>query len=365
MHSVAYNFEPILDGRDRRNVQVFGYGNVARPDEVTDRLKAKFDHYRSIRGLDDHTVVRMIERDEIDILVAVAGHAGDNRLTVLAYKPAPIQVDYQGVNTTGMQQVDYRFTDSLLDPAGSEKFYVEASVYLPGGVHCYRPPDFAPPVVPLPAERAGHVTFGSFNGSLKSNPFVVSLWAEVLKNVDDSRLLMKFHGGGDRETKDRYLEQFRRLQISPERVEIHGWKSPVEHLKLYGRVDIALDTYPFNGCLTTLEGMWMGVPTVTLVGESLISRAGLSILSRVGLEFFAASTRDEYVAKATALARNRPALAKIRASMRQRMTASTLCDSKTYAAGLETAYRKMWRRWCRSRDVDVPEDRCEQLAPGV
>lgn len=352
MHSAAYNFEPVLDGRDPQRVEIYGYGNIARPDGVTDRLKSKFDHYRSIRGLDDREVVRMVERDRIDILVAVAGHAGDNRLPVLAYKPAPIQVDYQGVSTTGMQQVDYRFTDSLLDPPGSEKFYVEASVYLPGGVHCYRPPDFAPPVVPLPAERAGHITFGSFNGTLKSNPYVASLWAEVLKNVPGSHLLIKFQGGGDQEMRERYLERFRQLQISPGRVEIHGWKSPVEHLKLYGRVDVALDTYPFNGCVTTLEGMWMGVPTITLVGESLISRAGLSILSRVGLEFFAASTAEEYVAKATALAQNRSALAKIRASMRQRVTASTLCNAKAHAAGLEAAYRKMWHRWCRSRTAD-------------
>lgn len=350
-HSVAYNFEAILAGRNREAEHVYGYGNVAEPDGMTERLKAQFDHYRDIRGLGDQAVVRAIEQDRIDILVSIAGHTGDNRLRVLAYKPAPIQVEYQGINTCGIEQVDYRLTDSLLDPQGSQEFHVEELVHLPGGVHCYTPPESAPPVAPLPAKRKGYVTFGSFNNNMKINSHVVSLWAQVLQANEGSRLLLKFAGGNDGGVRDYYLSQFDRFGIPPERIQMCGRKPPGEHLQLYDEVDIGLDTYPFNGCVTTLEALWMGVPTVTLFGEPYISRMGLSILSRVGLAFFAASKPAEYVAKATSLARKLEALERIRASMRQRMAASTLCDAKAYATTLEAAYRKMWHRWCRGREA--------------
>jgi len=355
-HSVAYNFEAFLSGRNTEFAEVYGYGNVAVPDEMTERLKGQFDHYRNIFGVQDDQVADLIVQDGIDILVEIGGHTGNNRLAVLARKPAPVQVDYGGLNTSGMEQIDYRLTDGMLDPPERHRFYVEESVCLPGGLFCYSPPDFAPPVAPLPAQRNGCVTFGSFNGSLKINQYILSLWAQVLKANDQSRLLMKFPGAGDQQMKEMFSRRFEDMGVSPNRVKILGWKPSVEHLELYGQVDIVLDTYPFNGCITTLEGLWMGVPPVSLVGKnSLLSRSGLSILTRVGLEFFAASTPDEFVAKAGALSRNLSALAKIRASLRQRMTLSSLCDAKGYAGSVEDAYRKMWYRWCRSRAVDTPD----------
>ncbi|MHC4568825.1 MAG: O-linked N-acetylglucosamine transferase, SPINDLY family protein [Planctomycetota bacterium] len=359
-HSVAYNFEAFLSGRNPEAAEMHGYGSVGHPDEMTERLKKRFDHYRNVFGLGDAEVAGLIEKDKIDILVEIGGHTADNRLGVLAYKPAPIQVDYGGLSTSGMEQIDYRLTDELLDPPERHKFYIEESVCLPGGLFCYSPPDFAPPVAPLPAERNGYVTFGSFNGSLKINRHILSLWAQVLKADDNSRLLMKFPGAGDQNMKDLFLNQFEQLGVSAERIRIVGWKQSVEHLKLYGEVDIVLDTYPFNGCITTLEGLWMGAPVVSLVGKnSLLSRTGLSVLSRVGLEFFAAATPQEFVAKAIAFSRNVEALAKIRASLRQRMTASSLCDAKGYAASVEAAYRKMWYRWCRSKGVDIPDEKVD------
>ncbi|NQT02280.1 MAG: hypothetical protein HQ580_09665 [Planctomycetes bacterium] len=347
MHSIAYNFEPLLDGHNREVVEVYGYGNVKIPSNVTERLKQKFDHYRNIYGMDDESVVALIEEDQIDILVDLGGHVSDNRLLVMAYKPAPIQVDYIGIDTTGMQAIDYRLTDTLSDPPGSQKFYTEELVFLPDGFFCYRPHDSAPPVVSGPALRKGYITFGSFNNSCKVNPFTIALWAEVLKANSKSRFLLKFGGGADHQMREYYFQQFEQLGISQDRVAIYGWKLPDEHLKLYGEVDIALDTYPFNGGITTSEGLWMGVPVISLVGKCCASRAGLAILSYLGLELFATSTPEEYVAKATALAGNLEALEKIRASMRERMAASTFFDAKGLARRVETAYRKMWHRWCR------------------
>jgi len=357
-HSVAYNFEAFLSGRDPEVAEVYGYGSVAVPDDMTQRLENRFDHYRNIFGIEDERVARLIEQDKIDILVEIGGHTGDNRLAVLAYKPAPIQVDYGGLSTSGMEQIDYRLTDSLLDPPEMHKFYLEESVPLPGGLFCYCPPELAPPVAPLPAERNGFVTFGSFNGSLKVNQHILSLWAQVLNANEDSRFLMKFPGARDQGMKDMFRNQFEQMGVSPARIQIESWKPSGEHLKLYGEVDIVLDTYPFNGCVTTLEGLWMGAPIVSLVGEnSLLSRTGLSILSRIGLEFFAAATPQEFVAKAVAFSQNLDALAKIRDSLRQRMVVSPLCDTKSYAASVEAAYRKMWYRWCRGQGVVVSDDK--------
>ncbi|KPK43422.1 MAG: hypothetical protein AMJ65_05860 [Phycisphaerae bacterium SG8_4] len=357
-HSVAYNFEAFLSGRNSETTEVYGYASVSHPDEMTEHLKKRFDRYRNVFGVVDAEVAALIQKDKIDILVEIGGHTGDNRLAVLAYKPAPIQVDYGGLSTSGMKQIDYRLTDSLLDPPEVHKFYVEQSVPLPGGLFCYSPPQFAPPVAPLPAKRNGYVTFGSFNGSLKINEHILSLWAQVLNADENSRFLMKFPGARDQAMKDLFLKQFEQFGVSRERIRIESWKPSAEHLKLYGEVDIVLDTYPFNGCITTLEGLWMGAPIVSLVGRnSLLSRTGLSILSRIGLEFFAAATPQEFVAKTIAFSQNLDALAKIRASLRQRMVVSPLCDTKSYAASVEAAYRKMWYRWCRSQGVDTPDEK--------
>jgi len=163
---------------------------------------------------------------------------------------------------------------------------------------------------------------------------------------DNSRLLLKFKCGTGQGVKKYYFQQFNQLGIGTDRLEIYDWNSPIEHLKLYGRMDIALDTYPYNGTTTTCEALWMGVPVVSLRGNSYVSRTGLSILTNIGFEFFVASSPEEYVAKATALAAKPEALAKIRGSMRQRMLASPLCDAKTFASSVEQAYRKMWHKWC-------------------
>ena len=265
MQSAAFNFDAFLSGRNRQAVEVYGYGNVARPDKFTEHFKKSFDHYRNIRGVDDKKVAKIIARDKIDILVEIGGYVSDNCLHVLAYKPAPIQVDYGGINTTGMEQVDYRLTDVILDPVHLHKYYVEESVCLPTGLFCYRPSPFAGSIAPLPAIKNGYITFASFNNNLKMSPYIMGVWAEVLKAVENSRLVLKFGAAGDEKVKQRYYNMFEKLQISPDRIDIHGWVGPAEHIKMYDEVDIMLDTYPFNGCITTLEGLWKGVPIISLV----------------------------------------------------------------------------------------------------
>jgi protein O-GlcNAc transferase len=348
-HPVAYFFESLLEGHDRAAVEVFGYGQVACPDETTWRLQARFDAYQNVCGLDDRALVTMIENDRIDVLVDLAGHTGGNRLGVLACKPAPVQVTYLGYpDTTGMEQVDYRLTDELSTPAELQPFYTEELMYLPEGFLCYRPPDWAPQVLPLPAADKGYVTFGSFNDTCKVNGPLLAMWARILSAHPGSRLLFKSRAGADPQVRRIFLDQFQLAGISPDRVIMEGQKPAIEYLRLHNQVDIALDTFPYNGTTTTCDALWMGVPVVSLVGRHHASRVGLSILSRVGLETLAAGSPDDYVAKATALAENQRALEKIRASMRRRMMASPLCNGKAFARAVESAYRRMWQRWCRA-----------------
>jgi predicted O-linked N-acetylglucosamine transferase (SPINDLY family) len=364
LHSVAYFFEPLLDSHNRDIVEVYGYGNVNRCDSTTERLKGKFDHYRNIRPLDDKAIAKLIEKDNIDILVDLAGHSAGSKIYVMAYKPAPVQVTWLGYpDTTGMSQIDYRLTDEIADPAGSEKFYSEELFYLPEGFLCYGPGSMMPPVVQSPCLERKNITFGSFNNSTKINPVVIETWSRILKSTPGSSLLLKFKSGSDNEICQIYLDRFASHGISPDRIRTSDWLPASQHLELYGQVDIALDTFPYNGTTTTCQALLMGVPVISLLGEHHISRVGHSILSRLGLEFFVASTLDEYVAKAVALASNAEALDKIRSSMRMRMAVSPLCNKVKFAKNIENAYRQMWHRWCKdNRHKKYPGKEAEKTS---
>ncbi|MCD6393575.1 MAG: tetratricopeptide repeat protein [Planctomycetes bacterium] len=347
-HVVSYYFEPLLDEHNRDVVEVYGYGDVDRPDPTTGRLQKKFDCYRNIRGVNDDAVARIIEQDKIDILIDLAGHTRNNRLLVLARKPAPVQATWLGYyNTTGMEAVDYLLTDSLTIPPESQKYYTEQLAYLPGGFICYTPPENAPVVTAPPAAKKGYVTFGAFTNNRRLNRGLLEVWSEIMKLTPRSRLLLGFRGGGYVEIQEHYLSQFAECGVSPERIEISGGKEYAEYIKQYSDVDIVFDTFPENGGTTTCESLWMGVPVISLAGQHQNSRGGLSILSHLDMQSFAATTPAEYVAKAVGLANKPERLMEMRASMRTRMADSPLCNAKRFARDVETAYRQMWRRWCR------------------
>ena len=348
-HSVGYTFAGVLTGRDRDEVEIYGYSSVSQADALTEQFKRLFDVYHDVHALDDARIAHLIEADQIDILVAVAGHSFGHRLKVLAYKPAPIQVDYGAIDTLGLEQVDYRITDRQLDPPESQVFFLEKLAYLPTGYVCYRPPSESPALGALPAEQNGFITFGCFNGAQKANRHIVNLWGLVLRAVPQARLLIKCPGGDEAALRAYFTHELGQAGVECERVTVCGLLAQDQHLELYNQVDIALDTYPFNGCVTTLEGLWMGVPVITLVGQMTVSRAGLTLLTQLGLSAFAAHSPDQYVQKAVALAANVSALAKIRSRLRQRMLASTLCDPSCHAHELEAAYRRMWQDYCRSQ----------------
>lgn len=348
-HSVSFFFEPLLAQHDRTRVEIYCYADVAEPDATTLRLKSSADHWRKIHGMNDQQVIEQIQADRIDILVDLAGHTARGRLRALTAKPAPVQVTYLGYpNTTGVPAVDYRLTDAWADPPGTtERYHTETLVRLPQGFLCYMPSSDAPDVSSPPAEHNGYITFGSFNNLAKVTPQVVSLWASILKAVPGSRLILKCALFDESAMRERYLELFANHDISPDRVDLlPRIDSPAGHLALYDQIDIALDTFPYNGTTTTCEALWMGVPTITLAGDRHVSRVGASLLNQVGLAELIAETPEQYLYIATGLATQIEKLSALRMSLRQRVGESPLCDAKNFASHVEHAYREMWIKWC-------------------
>jgi protein O-GlcNAc transferase len=347
-HSVAFFLEPILASHDKNAFEIICYSGVIRPDATTQRLRELADKWRDIGDLGDIESANIIRADQVDILVDLAGHAGDGGLKIFTHKPAPVQLSYLGYpDTTGIAAMDFRLTDALADPQGQDVFYTEKLVRLPGGFLCYRPLADSPPVALLPALENGYVTFVSFNNLSKINLEVVALWAGLLQTVPNARLFIKSPAFTDLATRDRYYALFEAQGATRDRVELIGrTATQAEHLALYSRLDIALDTFPYNGTTTTCEAMWMGVPVVTLAGKAHAGRVGLSLLTQVGLTEWIAETPQQYLSIAAEMAKDVTSLAALRAGLRERMAGSSLCDEQSFTRKLEEAYRQMWRTWC-------------------
>jgi predicted O-linked N-acetylglucosamine transferase (SPINDLY family) len=341
-HSVAYFIEPVLHYHDRERFEIFCYSDVRFSDDVTQRIRSIPEHWRDIRGLDDRSVESQIRADEIDVLVDLAGHTG-SRLTVFAAHPAKVNVTYLGYpNTTGLAAMDYRLTDTIADPPGEECYHTETLFRLPNGFLCFAPPADAPDIKPPPYHRNGYISFGSFNNHSKTNPGTIEAWAEILKQVPDSKLRLKCKTLGDPLVQQFLLERFHRFGIGKERIEFLDFQGSLsDHLACYEEVDIALDPFPYNGATTTCEAIWMGVPVLTLTGSRHRGRVGTSILSSLNLHSFAANSLDSYVAKAVSLAKSPSLLDDLRPALRPAMAVSPLCNGKSFASDLETAYLTM------------------------
>jgi protein O-GlcNAc transferase len=353
-HSVCHFIEPLLACHDKGIVDTVLYADVDKEDDKTRQLRLLASEWRDIHGLSDEEVVSRVRADRIDILVDLAGHTVGNRLQVFANKPAPVQVTYLGYpNTTGLPTMDYRLTDAQADPLGAtDRFCSERLVRLPHGFLCYKPEEDAPQVAALPALSNGYITFGSFNNIVKVNEHVIALWASVLSRISGSRLILKSCFMESANVQERYYSLFSRYGVARERVDLVGERmSKNAHLSFYGRVDIALDPFPYNGTTTTCEALWMGVPVITLAGRTHAGRVGVSLLSRVGLEKYIAGNGAEYLDIAESLATDLAYLGKLRGMLRETVAASALCDGSGFARDVEAAYRSMWTAWCeRNRE---------------
>jgi predicted O-linked N-acetylglucosamine transferase (SPINDLY family) len=356
-HLGAYFLPPLFEAADRGRFEIVCYSILpdAHADAYTARFKAQADGWRTIGHLDDDALAAQIRADGIDILVDLAGHSGLNRLPMLARRPAPVQVTWLGYpNGTGMASVGYRIVDPVSDPIGpTDAHAVETLVRLPAPFLCFRPPVSAPSVVPLPAGATGTVTFGSFNKLSKITDGTVALWAEVLRRVPDSRLLLKDRPLSDPGTAAMMRARFAAAGIDPARLDLVGFiRDAAGHLGAYNRIDIALDPHPYNGTITTCDTLWMGAPLVTLAGGRHAARVGASLMTAIGLPELVAATPDHYVEIAAGLAGDLTRLMRLRMGLRERLRASALCDEARFMRNLETAYRLMWRRWCDQRRAE-------------
>jgi protein O-GlcNAc transferase len=349
-HPVSYFSAPVIIQHNREHFEIFCYSNSPTHDEVTQRIQEHADQWRYIVGISDEDVTELIQRDKIDILVDLAGHTADNRILVFAKKPAPIQISWIGyLATTGLSTMDYKIADNYTDPTGkTEEFYTEKLLRLPESFLCYLPDRDAPEVGRLAALSAGHLTFGSFNNFSKVTPEVFSLWAKILKELPDSRLLLKGKSFRDKTTCQYAIDMFMQRDIAAERVILQPPDASPRHLEAYNLVDIGLDTFPFNGAATTCEALWMGVPVITIAGTAYHSSVGTSLLSNVGLKDLIASTHDEYIRLAVNLSNDIERLKILRSSLRDKMAHSPLTDAKRFTINLENRYREIWKTWCQS-----------------
>ncbi len=343
-HAVATFFLPLLEAHDAGAIEVFCYYNQPRGDEVTERIRARAEHFLPVSGMGDRQLAARIRDDGIDILVDVTGHTADNRLPLFFLRPAPVQVTWLGyLGGTGVPTIDWRLTDAHADPpAWPDPPGLERPWRLPHTLWCYRPYANAPDVAPAPAAAAGHLTFACLNKPAKVSPAVLAAWAEILRAVPDARLMLLTSTGTAR--VDALRGRFRSLGVAPERVDFVSRVPLAEYLALYARADVALDTFPYTGGTTTCDAAWMGVPVVTLAGNRPFARSGASILANLDLGDLVAADAAGYVAAAVALAGDRPRLAQLRAGLRARMLASPLTDATRFARDVEAALQAMWAR---------------------
>jgi predicted O-linked N-acetylglucosamine transferase (SPINDLY family) len=340
-HVVGRFLLPLLANHNHNEFETFCYADVARPDAMTGHLKAHTDVWRNTCNLTDEQLAHQIRDDGIDILIDLTLHMAGSRLLAFARKPAPVQATYLGYcSTTGLETMDYRLTDSHLDPRGeNEALYSERSIRLTS-YWCYQPMENTPEVSALPAARNGYVTFGCLNNFAKVTAPTLNTWGDLLRSVPQSRLILHANIGVHR---TRVADRFAQQGIDLSRLEFVGFLSTQQYFEHYHRIDIALDPFPYGGGTTTCDALWMGVPVISLAGATAVSRGGSSILANLGVPDWVARTREDYIRLARLLASDLRQLESLRVQSRDGMRASPLMNAPKFAADVENAYRDMWK----------------------
>jgi protein O-GlcNAc transferase len=345
-HVVARNVLPIFKHRDREAWGVFCYSNHHFADEVTAQFRGLADHWRDVHALPPVPLAERIREDRVDILVDLALHMDHNSLLSFACKPAPVQVTFAGYpGSTGLSTMDYRLSDPYLDPPAHDVFYCEKTVRLPSTFWCFDAMGETLAPNPLPAAGGGVFTFGCLNTFGKTNEPTYDLWSRVMARVPNSRLLLMCPEGAHRQG---VRDFFAARHVAPRRIQFVTFRPRRQYLELYHQIDLCLDTLPYNGHSTSLDALWMGVPVLTLVGQTVVGRAGLSQLMNLGLAELITHTPEAFVKTAAALAGDLPRLGNLRATLRGRMEASPLMDASSFTRAIESSFRQMWRAWCGS-----------------
>jgi protein O-GlcNAc transferase len=325
------------------------YSDRGSVDPVGARIKASVDQWHESTSWDDQELVAQIQRDQIDVLFDLVGHTAYNRLKMFAGRAAPLQITWAGyVGTTGLSDMDCLLADGRHVPDGAERHYSERVLRMPHGYICYDAPTDAAVVTPLPALERGFVQFAAMCNPAKVNAEVLQVWGRLLQAVPQGRLLLCYGGWPDAANQARVRKALVEFGCQ-DRVRFEHQEGYLNLMARYGRVDIALDTFPYSGGLTTCEALWMGVPTITWPGETFAGRHSLSHLTNVGLADWAVASADEYVEKARAWANDLDRLAALRSALREKVANSPLCDGERFARDFARVIREAWREEASTR----------------
>jgi predicted O-linked N-acetylglucosamine transferase (SPINDLY family) len=337
-HPVALFLRPVLIHRNRTQFEIYCYSNNAREDGMTREIRSLADHWRDIAGLDDAAAAQVIQADQLDVLIDLSGHSARSRVLLFNRRCARVQATWLGyLNTTGLESADFRICDRHTDPAGAEELHTETLARLPDSQWCYLPA-FDAPLAPAPMARPG-VVFGSFNHASKLSDRCLALWCDVVRAVPGS--VLRVHAVPRGKAMAALLRRFADRDIDPGRITLFPRADIAAYFAAIADVDIALDTFPYNGGTTTCDVLWSGVPLVALGGDRPAARSGVSLLATVGAEDLVANADDDYVALNVKLARDTARRLALRASLRPRMQASALMDAPRFVRGFEDCLRRM------------------------
>lgn len=340
MHTVGLMARDVITRHDPERFKVFTYHAGQQVDWVTRAFEQK-THYRHCRAWGDTELAQQIRQDQIDILVDLSGHTAGSRLSVFALRPAPIQVSWLGYfATTGLNTIDAVLLDDVSTTAATQNTFCEQIIKLPSRL-CYSPAPFTPEVAEAPYKTNGYITFGSFNNTAKLNAEVIRVWAQILHEIPDARLILKWRTLNDKPYKEALLGQFAQYGINISRIELRGPSFHADLLKEYADIDIALDPFPFTGGQTTCDALMMGVPVITLAQERPVSRQSASILSACGLEQLISTDISAYIKTAVNLASNKNLVLSDRKNTRNRLTNSPICTHQKFVNTLENCFAEL------------------------
>jgi protein O-GlcNAc transferase len=355
--ALAGLIEPVLCAHDPAAVEIFCYSTFAREDDVSRRMRARAGGWVDASALDDRALAQRMRDDAIDVAVDLAGHTPGHSLLAFMHRPAPVTatwLDY--FDTTGLEAIDYFITDPWHSPPDDAQEFTEERFRLPRVRFAYAPPPDAPEVREPPLARGGEgPVLASFSRSAKISNATLDTWRAVLERTPGARMLVKNSSLGHDDERADLARRFRAHGIDPARIEFRGFSAHRDMLEEYNEVDIVLDTFPYNGGITTLEALWMGKPVVTLRGDTLISRQTAAILQAAGLDEWIASDAEGFARIVANLAADPAKLATIGRGMRERLRSSPLLDARGLAAALEAAYRAMWRRYVEKSAPRAPK----------
>ena len=341
-HAVNYFFEPVIEHHDKSAFEVYCYSDVTRPDDATRRLQASATHWRDMVGSSDAVLISQVKADRIDILIDLAGYTEHNRLSAFARQPAPVQLSWLGFpNTSGLQAMNYRLVDDITSPPDKPDYGTETLVRLPAGFACFRPPAHAPEVAQAPCIKNGYVTLGSLHKLEKLNPQVIKLWAQVLRENPGTRLLL-VRDQLDEWHQNRLQNLFSQHNIQPDRLQmIQLDEHSPGFFDLFAEMDILLDAFPWSGHTLACCALWMGVPVVSLSGNTHAGRMVASVLNALGLNEWIAADQHAYIEILTTLCKDQAQLLRCRSELRERFSCSPLRDEITFTRQLESEYRRI------------------------